>query len=68
MYPIVKELQAEGWNIEKIDADDNPDKAQAAGVMGVPTFIIYKDDVAVRKFTGARQKIAVEQELKLASG
>lgn len=65
--PIVDELKAEGWNIDKIDVDQDRAKASAAQVMGVPTFIIYKDNVAVRRFTGARQKGAILGELNLAA-
>lgn len=65
--PIVEELRAAGWNIEKIDVDQNQAKAQAANIMGVPSFLIYKDDVLVRRFTGARQKQGIENELKLAA-
>jgi thioredoxin 1 len=64
--PIIEELQAAGWNIEKIDTDQNRDRASSANIMGVPTFIIYKNNVAVRRFTGARQKGAILSELNLA--
>lgn len=66
MSPILEELKAEGWNIEKIDVDDNIAKATANNIMGVPTFIVYKDNVPVRRFTGARQKFAILGELNLA--
>lgn len=65
--PIIEELKADGWNIDKIDVDENKVKASAAQIQGVPTFIIYKDNVAVRRFTGARQKQAILSELNLAA-
>lgn len=65
--PIIEELKSDGWNIDKIDVDQDKIKASAAQVMGVPTFIIYKDNVAVRRFTGARQKGAILSELNLAA-
>lgn len=65
--PIMEELKAAGWNIEKIDVDQNRDKASAANVMGVPSFLIYKDDVLVRRFSGARQKQAILSEFNLAA-
>lgn len=65
--PIVEQLQAEGWNIEKVDIDQDRPRAQAVGILGVPTFIIYKDGVQVRRFTGARAKANIEAELKLAA-
>lgn len=68
MKPVIAELQAAGWDITKIDVDQEPAKAQAAGVMAMPTFIIYKDDVPVRRITGARQKFTLESELRLVAG
>lgn len=65
--PIVEELKGAGWNIEKIDVDQNAAKAAEAGVMGVPSFLIYKDNILVRRFSGARQKGAILSELKLAA-
>jgi thioredoxin 1 len=64
--PIIEELQAAGWNIEKIDIEKNRTKAQEAQIQGIPTFLIYKDGQLVRRFTGARQKSGIEGELKLA--
>lgn len=66
MGPVIDELRAGGWSITKIDVDKEPGKAQAAGVMAMPTYIIYKDGAAVRRIVGARQKFALETELRLA--
>lgn len=68
MKPIVAELQAAGHDITRIDVDQEPDRAKKAGVMAMPTFIIYKDGVPVRRITGARQKFALENEIRLAQG
>lgn len=65
--PIIQQLQSEGWNIEKIDVDQNRERASAAQVMGVPAFIIYRDNVPVRRFTGARQRQAILSEFNLAA-
>lgn len=67
MEPIIEELKAAGWNIDKIDVDQNKARASAANVMGIPTFIIYRDGVPVRRFTGARQKQGILSELTLAA-
>lgn len=66
MGPIIAQLQAAGWDITKIDVDKEPNKARNAGVMAMPTFILYKDGVPVKRITGARQKIALEAELRSA--
>lgn len=54
--PIVYELQAAGWNINVIDADLNKDKVTENRIAGIPTFIIYKDNIQVNRITGARAK------------
>lgn len=65
--PIVEQLQAEGWNIEKIDIDSLPDKGRSKSIQGVPTFMVYRNGELVRRFSGARGKVALEQEFKLAA-
>lgn len=65
--PVIEELKAEGWNIEKIDADSNRDKVQANNIAGIPTFLIYRDNKLVRRFSGARNKAGILGELRLAS-
>lgn len=67
MVGTISELIAEGWNIEKINSDEQRDRAQAARIAAVPTFIVYKNGEAVRRFSGARTKNALLQELKLAA-
>lgn len=64
MRPIIAELQAAGWDVTKIDVDQEPAKARNSGVMAMPTFIIYKDNVPVRRITGAKPKAALEAELR----
>lgn len=66
MLPALEALKSEGWDIEKIDVDQNRQKAQDNRIAGVPTFIVYKDGNPVRRFSGARSKAAMEQEFKLA--
>lgn len=67
MVQPIAELKAAGWQIEKIDIDENQARARAAQVMSVPTFIIYKDNSPVSRFSGARQKTILENELKSAA-
>lgn len=67
MAPVLETLKAEGWDIQKIDVDQNRDLAQTNRIAGVPTFIVFKDGQPVRRFTGARSKVAMEQEFKLAA-
>lgn len=66
--PIVNELKAAGWNIDVIDADLNKDKITANQIVGIPTFIIYKNGIQVNRFTGARPKAALLEQLNKAAG
>lgn len=66
--PFIKELQADGWNIEVIDADENKGRVLANKVAGIPTFIIFKNGVQVNRFTGARPKTEILNELNKAIG
>lgn len=65
--PFIHELQADGWNINIIDSDQNRDLVVTNQVAGIPTFIIYKDGVQVRRFTGAKPKSAILDELTRAA-
>ena len=68
MKIVVENLKAKGWNITKIDVDQEKDRASAANIMAVPTMIIKKDGVPVRRIQGARQEMALEAEFRLAQG
>lgn len=63
MKPVIAELQAAGWNITKIDVDEQPALASRNGVMAMPTFLFYKNGSLVKRITGARSKAALENEL-----
>lgn len=65
--PIISELKQAGWNIDVIDADVNRDKVAKNNIVGIPTFIIYKNGVQVNRFTGARPKAELLEELTKAA-
>lgn len=65
--PIISELKAAGWSIDVIDADTNQDKVRVNQIAGIPTFIIYKNDVQVNRFTGARAKSELLSALNKAA-
>lgn len=67
MVQPIAELKAEGWNIQKIDADANKDLVAKNRIAGIPTFIVYKDGVQVNRFSGARSKQALLNELTRAA-
>lgn len=68
LAPVLDELKAAGWNIEKIDIDKNPSKASVNNVMAVPTFIIYRNGVMVTRFAGAKSKQSLLMKFNRAAG
>lgn len=65
MNPILEELEKElagKVEIEKINVDENAEKASQYGVMSIPTYIVLKDDKEVGRKIGVTSK---EDLLKL---
>ena len=59
MNPVLEEIEKElagKIEIEKINVDENPDKASKYGVMSIPTYIIEKDDKEVGRKIGVTSK------------
>lgn len=50
--PIVQKLIDEGLNIEKIDLDQNEDKARTYGIAAVPTFVLFDGDEEIGRVSG----------------
>lgn len=71
MAPIVESLADENAGdikIVKVDVDREPLLADAAGVEGLPTLVLYQGGREVRRLVGARPKHVLEMELGLADG
>lgn len=59
MEPIIDELEKELANkvqFEKINVDENQEKAAQFQVMSIPTYIILKDDKELERLIGATTK------------
>ena len=59
MEPIIEDLEKElkgKVQFEKINVDDNQDKAAKYQVMSIPTYVIEKDGKEVQRIIGATQK------------
>ena len=59
--PIVSEIAEENpqYLICKVNVDDEPELAQAFGVMSIPTLVVMKDGKEVNKMVGARPKAQI---------
>ncbi len=63
--PVVEEIAKENANVVvgKINVDDDPELAQAYGVMSIPTLIVLKGGEEVARSTGARPKAQIQAML-----
>ena len=54
--PIIDALAAEGYNVGKLDVDENPDIARRYNLMSIPTLILFKNGEEVQRFVGVQTK------------
>ncbi|MNW01087.1 Thioredoxin [compost metagenome] len=57
LLPLLEDLHQEygdDVSIVKVNCDELPDLAGEAGVMGMPTVIVYKDGQPMEKLVGLR--------------
>lgn len=45
--PRLQAIEAEGYPVTRIDADESPDKLQQYGVRTVPTYIVFNGSIEV---------------------
>ena len=60
--PVVEELAEAGYEVGKVDVDQNMALAQQFRVVSIPTLILFKDGTEVKRFVGLTSK----DELKAA--
>jgi thioredoxin 1 len=56
LTPILKELQAEGYNIEMVDVDEHTKRAEENNVLSIPTLDFYDGDKKYRRISGLQTK------------
>jgi thioredoxin 1 len=64
--PVLEELATEldgKLIISKLDVDENPDTAQAFGVMSIPTLLVFKGGKPVDRIVGFQQKAQLKKRL-----
>lgn len=59
--PLVDEIAEENpqYVIGKINVDNDPELAQAFGVLSIPTLVVMKDGQVASQVTGARPKAQI---------
>ena len=50
--PIMEELNNEGYSVQKIDVDANPEISQQFGIRNIPTVILTVDGAEVGRKVG----------------
>ncbi len=60
----IDELAAEGYQVGKIDVDQEPDLAGKFEVMSIPTLIVFEGGKEVKRFVGLQSKAVLEAALK----
>ena len=68
MNPILAELAADrdDLRVVSVDTDDNQETAARYGVLGMPTFILFRNGAPVLTLVGARPRKRLEAELDSA--
>ena len=67
MEPVIEELEKElGDKIEvqKVNVDDEPEKASKFGVMGIHTYVVLKDGKEVGRKVGVSPKAELKKLLE----
>ena len=67
--PVLERLAGEmngGFELAKVNADDNPTLAARFGVRSLPSVLLFKDGNPVDGFVGAQPENAVREFLQLA--
>jgi thioredoxin 1 len=66
LAPVINEIKGEISNVKftDVDVDSNSDLVSKYGIRGVPTVVIEKDGVEVKRFVGMQQKGTLVNEIK----
>jgi thioredoxin 1 len=56
LTPILKDLQAEGYNIEMVDVDEQTERAEENQVLSIPTLDFYNGNKRYLRTVGFKTK------------
>jgi thioredoxin 1 len=65
LAPVIEEVKSQFLNVkfENYDVDIHSDVASKFGIRSVPTVVIVKDGVEVKRIMGAQSKITYESSI-----
>ena len=63
---ISNALRNLGYEVTKLDVDQNPKTASNYGIMSIPTLIVFKEGKPVSHLVGLRPKAELKQTLDAA--
>ena len=55
--PVMEELSNEGYSVQKIDVDNNPELSQQFGIRNIPTVVLTVDGTEVSRKVGNASKM-----------
>lgn len=61
--PVLEALAEEGYNVGKVDVDENPDLASSYGVMSIPTMVFFKEGKEQKRLIGLQTKDTLKEAL-----
>lgn len=67
MDPIIDELEKElgdKLEVQRVNVDEEPEKASIAGVMSIPTYVILRDGKEVTRKIGVTPKAELKKLLE----
>ncbi|MDD7218530.1 MAG: thioredoxin [Blautia sp.] len=62
--PVVEELAEEGYEVGKVDVDQEPALAQQFRIMSIPTLVVFKNGQEAERFIGLTSKADLKQALE----
>jgi len=62
--PAIDKLAAEGYQVGKVNVDEEGSLAAAYGVMSIPTLVIFKDGKEAERMVGLQSKDALANKIK----